>query len=129
MLVRVSVNVVAMTMKVRMSCSRHSAGGGERAGNPLEYAGQVRDAQENQHQADRKLHRETDARGNHPAEKNNSATNDENGQRVAEPPKRTDQCRMADLLVSRHNGRDGDHVIGIRGMPHAEEEAEHDDRK
>jgi hypothetical protein len=36
---------------------------------------------------------------------------------------------MADLLVSRHNGRDGDHVIGIRGMPHAEEEAEHDDRK
>jgi hypothetical protein len=82
-LVRMSVNVIAVAVRVRMGCAGNSSDGRKRLRHPLEYAGEVQEAQKDQHQADRKLHREADARGNHPAEEDDSASHDENCERVA----------------------------------------------
>lgn len=86
MLVRMSMNVIAVTMRVRMGRRRYSDGWRKRVGNPLERAGQVKNAEENQHQADGEFHGETDARRDNPAEQNNSASHQEDGERVAYSP-------------------------------------------
>jgi hypothetical protein len=126
-LVRMSMNVISMAMWVRMSEPRYSAGRRERVGNPLEHAGQVKDAQKNQHQADGKFHRETDARWNDPAEQNNSAAHQQDRKRVAHAPNGANQRGVADLSVSRDDGCNGDDVVRVGGVPHSEEEAERDD--
>jgi len=89
MFVRMSMNVVAVTMRVRMG-RRYSDGWRKCVGNPLERAGQVKNAEENQHQADGEFHGETDARRNNPAGQNNSASHQEDGERVAYSPDCTD---------------------------------------
>ena len=110
-----------------MSGSRYSVAGSKRLGNPSEHAGQVQDAQENQHQPNGKLHRKTNARGNHPAKQNDSASNDKDRERMAETPKCTNQCGLTDLFGPRDNGRNGDHMVGVRGMPHSEKKSKRDD--
>src|SRR4029077_5930899 len=74
-----------------------------------------------------KFHREADTRGNHPAEKYDSASHHENRKRMADAPERANRRGVAHFLVARDNRRDGDHMIRISGMAHAEKEAERDD--
>src|ERR1700733_7150321 len=126
MLVRMSVNVIAMTMWVGMNFPRHSATGRKRSGDPLEHASQIEHAEENQHQAYGKLHRESDTRGNHPAEQKDSASDQQDREGVAHSPKRANQRGMADLSISGNDGCDGNHMVRIGRVPHPEKESQRD---
>jgi len=127
MMVRMSMDVVAMAVGMRMSCSRYCSTRRKRVRNPLEHAGQVKDTQENQHQSHGEFHGETDASWNNPAEQNDSASHQQDREGVAHAPQCTDHRSVADLSVPCDDGCNSDHMIGIGGMPHPEEEAERDD--
>ena len=85
---RVRVDVVAVSVRMRMAGPRRCKSAGKRIGDPLEHPSEIQNAQKNQHQPHRKFHREADARGNHPAEKNDSASHHENRQRMTDAPER-----------------------------------------
>ena len=84
-------------------------------------------AQKNQHQPHGKFHREANTCGNHPAEKNDSASHRKNRQRMSDTPERANHGGVAHFFVARDDRRDSDHVIGISGVAHPEKEAERDD--
>jgi hypothetical protein len=126
-LVRMRVNVIVVTVRVRMACACNSARGSNGAGDPLEDTGEVQDAQENEHQAHGKLHREAHARRNYPAEENDSTSHDQDRERMADSPKHTNQRSMADLSIARDDSGDGDDVVGIGGVAHPEKESKSDD--
>ena len=48
---------------------------------------------------------------------------------MAETPKHADQRRMPHGLAASDDGSDGDNVIGIGGVAHAQEEANQDERQ
>src|SRR5271155_3786896 len=125
--VRMSVSVITVTVRVRMSLPRYSRPRRKRVGYPLKHAGQVQDTQENQHQADGKFHRKTDARWNHPAEQDDSAAHQEDRERMTHTPKCANQRGVADLSISGNDGCNGDYVVGVGGVAHSEEEAQRDD--
>ena len=118
MLVGMNVIVVAGAMSMRITYARLCATGRKRVVHPLQQARQVKDAQENQHQSHRKLHREANTLRHHPAEQNNSASDQKNRERVTHTPKSADDRSVADLSVSCDDGGNGNDVIGIRGVPH-----------
>src|SRR4029077_3078378 len=120
------VNVISVAVRMRMARSRSSARRSDGIRDPLKHAGKVQNAQENEHQAHGKLHRQAHPRGNYPAEKNDSASHDEDRERVADSPKRANQRSVADPFVSRDDGRDGDDVVGVCGMAHPEKESKSD---
>ena len=125
-LVGMGMNVIAVGVRVRVSRAGYSTAGQKCVGNPLEHAGEIQDAEEDQHQSDGKFHGETDASGNHPAEKNNSAAYQENGEGVTHAPKCANHRGVANLAVARNDGGDSDDVVGICSVPHSEEETESD---
>src|SRR5580704_18371015 len=91
-LVRVSMDVIAVTVRMRMAGS-HGCGvaiAGKGIGDPLQHPGEIQNAKKNQHQPHGKFHREADTRGNHPAEKYDSASYHENRKRMTNTPERTD---------------------------------------
>ena len=92
-------------------------------------AGEIHDAEQDEHQADGKFHRESDARRNYPAEQNDRAAYGENRQCVAHAPESADHRGVLDAAMPRDNGGHGDDVIRIRGMPHAKEKSQRDYRK
>src|SRR5271169_1390820 len=54
--VGMGMNVIAVGMSMRMSCARCIAAGRNCVGNPLEHAGEIQDAEKNQHQTDGEFH-------------------------------------------------------------------------
>src|SRR5438045_2321854 len=64
----------------------------------------------------------------HHAEDDDRATHGDDGQGVADAPEHADERGGADPSLPGDDGGDGDHVVGIGRVPHAEEEAEENDR-
>ena len=95
--------------------------------NPLSEAGQVENSEQDQHQPDGQLHRQTDPRRNHQVEKNNRSTDCENRDGVTDSPEDSDQACVANALLSTDDSSDGNHVIGVGGMPHSEKKTQRDD--
>ena len=106
----------------------HRVRGREGFRQPAHDAGKIQNSEEDEHQADGELHGEADASGNDDAEEDDGGADGENRERVAESPENADEGGVADAALAADDGGDGDDVVGIGGVTHAEEETENDDR-
>ena len=97
------------------------------AGDLLAEASQIENAEEDEHDADGKLHGEAETGRDDEREEDDGGADGEDGQRVTGSPERSDQRCARKAALAGDDGGDGDHVIGISGVPHAEEEAERED--
>src|SRR5215469_4448398 len=101
-----------------------------RAGNAryrFEKASDVYDPQQDQHQPDRQFHTQANSWRNDEVEKDNRSAHDKNRQCVPDAPKCSNPGRLRDLALAAHDCGHGDHVIGIGGVAHPEEESECND--
>lgn len=90
---------------------------------PSGDAEEVEDPEEDEHKANGKLHREADTRGNHQIEKDDGGADENDGDGVTESPKSTDKRSFGERTFAAHDGGDGDDVVRVRGMAHAQKEA------
>ena len=95
----------------------------------LHDARQVQDAQDDQHQRDTELHGEPDPWRDLYAEEDDECAYGKDGYGVSKAPDRPDECCPADASLPADNGRDGDHMVRVRRVPHAEQEAKSDDEE
>jgi hypothetical protein len=91
-------------------------------------AGQVHCAEDDQENGNGHLHRKADTRRNDDAEENDGTAHGEDRSRVTEPPEHPDRERRTSRALATHYRRYRDDVIRIRGVAHAEEEAEPEHR-
>src|SRR6516165_7520405 len=90
---------------------------------PLADACKVQDPEQNQHQSDGKFHREPDARRDGQIKENNCGANQNDRDRVAETPKHSNPGGPGNRALAAHDGRDGDNVVRVRGMAHAQKKS------
>src|SRR5690242_11794283 len=121
MTVRMRVYVVAMTVCMRMDVRRLR--GGSLATEPANGAGEVGQSKNDQHDGDGELHPEPKPWRDHPFEEDDAAADEQNRERVANAPGRSDHRRAANISVARDDRRNGDDMIGIGGVAHPEHEA------
>jgi glycine C-acetyltransferase len=95
-------------------------------GDALRHPGQVQNAEQNQHQPDGQLHREADARWNDNVEQNNRGADTEDGDGVANPPQHANHARLPDAPLPADDRGNGNHMVGVRGMAHAEDKSQTD---
>lgn len=113
------MNKAAMAVRVIMHTGSDGQGAAE--------AGEIPATEQDQHQANRKLHCQAKASGNDDIKENDCAAHDEDRQRVTEAPENTDQGRTFRTALLADDGSYSDDVIGIGGMPHTQKEADRDD--
>jgi len=97
---------------------------------PLELAveaGQIEGSEQNEHEADGELHREAEAGRDNEGEEDDSRADGEDCDGVADAPERADDGCASEPLFAGDDGGDGDDVVGVGGVAHAEEEAERED--
>ena len=123
MAVNVVVNEVPVTVVVRVS---HFDCGC--LFDTLVKADEIVDAQKDEHRANGKFHGETEAGRNHQTKQDDTRAYREDGEGVAQTPKRADHRRMAEVALTADDGGDSDDVICIGGMAHAEEESQGENR-
>ena len=66
------------------------------------------------------------ARRDHHVEQDDGAAHQHDGHGVPDAPQAPDQSGAPGAPLPAHDRGDGDHVVGVRRMSHAEEEAQHD---
>ncbi len=116
--------IVLVTMRVHdgaMAVVRHIS-----VGDASRYAGQIEDAEQDQHQADRQLHGEADARRNDHVEQNNGGADTEDGDGMADAPKGANDRGLPDAALPADNRGNSDDVIRVRRMAHAENKSQTD---
>ncbi len=96
----------------------------EALGDPAHPAGEVEDAEGDQHQGDGELHGQADGRRDDDVEDDDQYADQRDGDGVAESPQGTDQRAVQEAAAAIEDGRDGDHVVGIGRVAHAEQKAE-----
>ena len=97
--------------------------------DPTHDPRQVQNPQYHQHEPDRQLHSQTDARRDDDAEQNNGRTHHKDCQRMTESPEGTDQCRVLHALLPAYDGGNGNNVIRVGGVPHSKKKAQDDNRE
>ncbi len=95
----------------------------------LAEAAKVHPAEQDEHEADGELHGEADARRDDQSEDDDAYADSEDGDGVACSPERADPGGTADATFAADDGGDCDDVVGIRCMPHAQNEAQNENRK
>jgi hypothetical protein len=116
------VHVGIVLMHVSVLAGDMRMGRGKSLAEPFRDAGEIQNAEQNQHQPHREFHGQTDARGNHHLKKNDGGAYQNNGDGVTQSPKRADQRGLGQGTFAAHDRGDRDDVVGIRGMAHAEKE-------
>ena len=119
----VGVAVRVVTVPVGMDVHRRRD-----RGDPAHDPRHVEKAEQDQHERHRELHGEAEPGRDHHAEDDDRAAHGDDGQGVADAPEHADERGGADPSLPGDDGGDGDHVVGIGRVPHAEEEAEENDR-
>lgn len=116
MTVRMSVDVIAVLMRmlVRRDISKRA---------------QIKKSENDEHERDAEFQTHTDALGDDDAEENNRAANYEQREAVTDSPENSGERSFTDFSLSTDDGGDGDDVIGIGRVAHAEEEAEKQNRE
>jgi hypothetical protein len=97
---------------------------------PLELtveADQIEGAEQNEHEADGELHRQTEAGRDDQGEEDDSRSDGEDSDGVADAPEGADDGCASEPFFAGDDGGDGDDVVGVGGVAHAEEEAERKD--
>ena len=87
----------------------------------------VHQTENDQHQANRKLHAEAHTRRDYEVKENNCGADSENRQCMAETPERPDRRGLQYAALPADDGRHRDDMIGIGGVPHPEKESQRDD--
>ena len=132
MKVRVAVGVqiggLIMGVQVFMGVPMHRRRRGEPLGDARHGAGQVQDAEQDQHDRHCQLHAQPYRRRDHHLERDDRDSDHEHGHRVTEAPERPDQRAVQEALAAGENRGHRDDVIGVGGMPHAEQKAESGER-
>jgi len=118
----VHVGLVLMDMSVFSGDMRMC--GREFFAEPLADAGEIEDPEKNEHEADGKFHGQSDARGNNDVEEDDRCTDEDDGDGVAQSPECTDERGFGEGAFAADDGGDGDDVVGIGSMAHAEEKSD-----
>src|SRR5690242_5994914 len=100
-------------------CNRHRA----------EESCQVHETQNDEHDSDGEFHAEADAGRNDEIEKDDRRAHNEDGAGVTYAPEGTDERGASEISLARHDSSNGDDVVRIGGMAHAEEESQRDNGK
>ena len=122
--VPVVMDVVTVLVKVGVFTEHFGMGRREFSAEPLGNAGEIEDAEQNEHEADGELHGESDARRDDQVKQDDGGTDEDDGDGVAESPESANQRGFGEGTLAADNRRDGDDMIGIGGMAHAEEKAD-----
>ena len=97
--------------------------------NPAHDSRQIENPQEDQHQANRQFHRETNPGWNHQAKQNDCRTNKENSDGVTQAPEDSNQGGLPNTPLAAHDRGHSDNMVGIGGVAHAEKKAESNNGK
>jgi hypothetical protein len=110
-----AVNVVAMSMGVMpASCNSDN----------LARAGQGQDAEQEKHDSNSEFHRQAKPRRDHDTEQNDGPAHHHDCDRVSNAPGCPDHRRSTHSALTTDDCANGDDVVRVGGVPHAEEEAE-----
>ena len=90
---------------------------------------QVESAKDDQHQRNAKFQAESKSLRDNESEHNDRAADHKECNAVSNAPKHPDDCGVSNIALAAYNCRYGDHVIGIGGVPHSEEESERENGK
>ena len=101
----------------------------EALGHAAQATGQVQDPQADEHDRHRELHGQPDGGRDDHVEHDDQHPDDDDRDRVPEPPQRADQGRVRESPAAVQDRGDGDHVVGIGRVAHAEQEAEAGERE
>lgn len=115
------VHVLDITMAMSVAVD-HCAGamhGCESLGDPLCGTAQVQDSEQDQHEADGKLHGEADAGRDHQIEENDGGSDQNDREGVSDAPENSDQSGVADILLAAYDRADRDYMVGISCVPDA----------
>src|SRR5215467_8971102 len=100
-----------------------------KSANVLEDPGQVPHAEHDQHQSDGHLHGQADPRWDHDREEDNGPADRHYRQAMPDPPQASDYDRRSYRRLTGHDRADRNHMVGVRGMAHAENKAEQCERE
>ena len=118
--VAVTVHVVAVLVRMRVLLGALA----ELVAHVLHEGRQIPESEHHQHERDRHLHRQADCGRDHHTEEDDGASDDGDREGMAHAPQTADQDAGPQPSLSRDDRADGDDVIRVRGMTHAEQEAE-----
>ena len=121
-----AVNEVSMSVEMRVLSLLQ---GRNRFRYPAHDPREIQSAQQNQHQAHGKFHREANSCRDYEPEQDDCRTNDENRDRVTQAPERANQRRLADASLTAHNRRYRDDMVRISRVAHAEKKTKRKDGK
>ena len=112
---------------------RHRRLGGdgwrETCGDLLHDACEIEQAEHDEHDRDAELHRQTGARRYLHAEEDDERAHNKDGHGMAKAPYGTDEGGVADASLLADDGGDGDDVVGVSRVPHAEHQAQTGDEE
>ncbi len=93
--------------------------------DPMRNAGQIHRAQHDQHHTHRHLHRQAHPRWDCDAERDDRRAHDHDRDGMPRAPDRSHQRRATNASMTRYDGADRNHVIGVARVPHTEHEPDH----
>ena len=125
--VDVAVHVIAVQMRVLVDGIVITVGGD--IFHRAKGCAQIERAEQDQHKGDAEFQAHPEALRNHDAEEDDGSANDEQRQAVADAPENSGPGGAPDLALPANDGGNGDDMIGIGRVPHAEKEAEEQDGK
>jgi len=96
-------------------------------GDPLGSSAQIEHSQQDQHQPDRQLHGEADARRDHQVKEDDRRPHQDNRDGVAHAPEHSDQPGVPDVPLTAHDRAHRNHVIRIGGVSDSEQKSHTDD--
>ena len=95
----------------------------------MHRTGQVEHSEQDEHQRDGEFEGESEARRNYYAEEDDGGADNENGEGVSDSPEDADPASAGDGTLPADNGGDGDDMVGIGGVTHAEKESDAKDEE
>ncbi len=113
---------VRMLVRLRERWLR--VGGRKFVADPAHGAGEIQNAQQNQHQRDGKFQGQAEPRRNRKSKEDDGRSDHQNGDGVADSPEDADQPSAGNRLFPADDGGNRDHVIGIGGVAHPKKESD-----
>ena len=121
---QVAVHVLAVSVQMRVEAICSAPTQRSHPADLLDDPCQVPHAENNQHQGNGHFHRKAEPRRDHDGEEDDSPADRHDRQCMPHSPQAADQEGRSDRRLAGYDRADGDHVIGVCGMAHAEKEAQ-----
>src|SRR6476646_5793058 len=125
--VDVAVDVIAVQMRVLVDGIVITVGGDIFHG--AKGCSQIERAKQDQHKGDAEFQAHSEALRDHDAKEDDGSANNEQRQAVSDSPENSGPGGATNLALAANDGGNGDDMIGIGRVPHAEKEAKEQDGK